>query len=61
MVIVCGVLTGLNKGAFENCSRLTSITYNGTKGQWEGIKRDYYWKYKSSIRQIICTDGTISV
>mgnify|MGYP000065518134 CR=1 FL=1 len=26
MVIVCGVLTGLNKGAFSNCSSLTSIT-----------------------------------
>lgn len=26
MVIVCGVLTGLNKGAFSGCSGLTSIT-----------------------------------
>ena len=26
MVIVCGVLTGLNKGAFYDCTRLTSIT-----------------------------------
>ena len=26
MVIVCGVLTGLNKGAFSYCSGLTSIT-----------------------------------
>lgn len=26
MVIVCGVLTGLNKGAFYNCSGLTSVT-----------------------------------
>ena len=26
MVIVCGVLTGLNKGAFGGCSGLTSIT-----------------------------------
>ena len=26
MVIVCGVLTGLNKGAFRDCSGLTSIT-----------------------------------
>ncbi len=26
MVIVCGVLTGLNKGAFNNCIRLKSIT-----------------------------------
>ena len=25
MVIVCGVLTGLNKGAFSGCSGLTSI------------------------------------
>ena len=26
MVIVCGVLTGLNKGAFASCGSLTSIT-----------------------------------
>ncbi len=26
MVIVCGVLTGLNKGAFSYCSSLTSVT-----------------------------------
>lgn len=26
MVIVCGVLTGLNKGAFYKCTALTSIT-----------------------------------
>lgn len=26
MVIVCGVLTGLNKGAFYGCSGLTSVT-----------------------------------
>ena len=26
MVIVCGVLTGLNKGAFYGCSSLTSVT-----------------------------------
>ena len=25
MVIVCGVLTGLNKGAFWNCTSLTSV------------------------------------
>lgn len=32
MVIVCGVLTGLNKGAFSNCYKLTSITIgNGVK------------------------------
>ena len=26
MVFVCGVLTGLNKGAFSGCSSLTSVT-----------------------------------
>lgn len=26
MVIVCGVLTGLNKGAFSDCGSLISIT-----------------------------------
>ena len=26
MVIVCGVLTGLNKGAFSGCKGLTSVT-----------------------------------
>ena len=37
MVIVCGVLTGLNKGAFYNCSSFTSITIpNSVKsiGDW---------------------------
>ena len=28
MVIVCGVLTGLNKGAFSGCSSLTNVIWN---------------------------------
>ena len=38
MVIVCGVLKGLNKGAFEGCSKLKEVNYKGTEEQWNKIE-----------------------
>lgn len=37
MVIVCGVLTGLNKGAFNYCNNLGKVYYKGTKSDWSKI------------------------
>ena len=41
--------------AFSFSNNLTSIVYNGTKEQWESIKKDPKWNYSSSIKKIICT------
>ena len=37
MVIVCGVLTGLNKGAFEDCSGLEKVYFKGSEEEWDKI------------------------
>ena len=43
VVIEQGVLTGLNKGAFRNCSNLKTINYKGSKEQWDSISKGYSW------------------
>ena len=55
-------VTSIGFRAFDSCSLLTLIKYTGTKEQWEKIeKHGTYWKRKSSIQIIYCTDGEISV
>jgi hypothetical protein len=55
-------VTDIGNWAFDGCSLLTLIKYTGTKEQWEKIeKHGTYWKRKSNIQIIYCTDGEISV
>ena len=62
MVIVCGVLTGLNKGAFSYCSGLKNIIYTGTIADWQNIDKGIYWNDNVSKDCIIhCTDGDIKL
>ena len=41
------------------CLRLTSITYNGTKAQWDDIVKISSWSDYAGIFKIHCTDGDI--
>ena len=42
MVIVCGVLTGLNKGAFKNCNRIRTLTIpNNVTYIGQNLFKDY--------------------
>ena len=48
-------VVGIGDEAFSGCSSLTSITYTGTKAEWEKIERS-----ASGITcTVICSDGTI--
>ncbi len=55
-----GVLTRLNKGAFGYCNQLESITFNGTKEQWNNIDKETDWDKNTGGYTIHCTDGDIA-
>ena len=51
-------LTVIGTDAFRHCFKLTSITYEGTKKQFQMIEKKPRWRYRS-IKQVICSDGII--
>ncbi|MBR5187152.1 MAG: leucine-rich repeat protein, partial [Clostridia bacterium] len=61
-VTIGNSLTSIGEWAFYNCVRLTSITFNGTKAQWNAISKGYNWTtYNVPVRQVICSDGEVSI
>lgn len=53
-------MTSIGNDAFYSCSRLTSITFNGTKAQWNAISKGTNWNSYTGSYTIHCTDGDIS-
>ncbi len=53
-------LTSIGNRAFNGCSSLTSIIFNGTREQWRAISKGYSWNYNAGSYTIYCTDGNIS-
>lgn len=59
-VIIPRSVRSICYAAFEGCTKLTSITYNGTKEEWEAIKKNCFWKGNDSVlKSVVCTDGTV--
>ena len=58
-----GLIFGIEhryEGFFENCEKLKSITFQGTKGQWNAIDKGRYWNSNTGNYTVICTDGEIN-
>ena len=51
-------VTSIGQYAFT-CTGLTSITYQGTKSQWNAIGKGSNWNYNTGSYTIYCTDGEI--
>lgn len=49
-------VTSIGASALEDCVSLKSITFSGTKAQWESIEKDDYSNHSFTV---ICTDGNI--
>ncbi len=54
-------VTSIGNNAFSNCESLTSITFNGTKTEWNRIEKGSYWKYNTKAAYVACTDGTVYI
>ena len=52
-------VTSIGKYALENCKGLTSIRFNGTKMQWNAIKKEELWSLYSGRYVVQCTDGNL--
>ena len=51
-------VTSIGSSTFEGCSGLTSITFNGTKAQWNAISKGYHWNTIPATIRCIARMGT---
>lgn len=49
----------IGNSAFSYCRNLTSITYKGTKAQWQAIQKGTDWNEETGDYTVHCTDGDI--
>lgn len=49
----------IEDSAFAYCKSLSDIYYNGTKAQWESIKKASRWDSETAEYTVHCTDGNI--
>jgi len=47
-------VTSIGGGAFQNCTGLASISYTGTKAQYNSISKGSYWSYDVPATQVYC-------
>ncbi len=52
-------ITYIGSAVFNYCTSLKDIYYNGTKAQWNEIRKDSSWNEGAGKYTIHCTDGDI--
>ena len=59
-VYITDTVTSIGASAFAGCSELETITFYGTKEQWNAISKGSAWS-PASLKHILCTDGNIDL
>ena len=54
-------MTSIGSQAFMNCSKLKTVTFEGTVEQWNALEKGSRWREYCPFREIVCSDGTVSV
>ena len=57
-IVIPETVNYIGWGAFRQCKDLNEIKYTGSMAQWKQIFKEPYW-YCTSIKRVICNDGTI--
>lgn len=47
--------------AFSGCHSLKVLSYGGTMSQWNTVEKDPDWHTGSSLRTVVCADGTVTL
>ncbi len=58
-VTIAKTVTELGNAVFKNCDDLVTITYGGTKAEWEALKKGTDWDLNTGVYTVVCTDETI--
>ena len=54
-------VTKIGEWVFGGCLSLSEIYYDGTKEQWEAVKKDFNWRRYIPAEFVQCTDGRIEL
>ena len=54
-------VTSIGEHAFSGCSGLTSITFKGTKAQWQAISKGSSWRVRVPETVVHCSDGDVNI
>jgi hypothetical protein len=54
-------LTSIGYDAFNGCTSLSTCIYKGKKAQWHEISKGTNWKYGTPLKEVTCTDGTVTL
>ena len=54
-------VTSIGERAFSRCKELDFIRFGGTIAQWKQIELGIRWKYRSSTKLVLCTDGDLEI
>lgn len=60
-VVIPKSVTWIGGNAFSWCNRLTSIRYEGTMAEWAAIGKGDRWNYRMPAKEVICSDGNVSL
>ena len=57
-----GKLDSIGMDEFAGCSELREVVYNGTKEDFENVKKGIFWEGNDDTRKftVVCTDGSLS-
>ena len=58
-VQIPGTVHTISNSAFENCASLNTITFAGTKTQWEAVQKGSAWNDDILATYVACTDANV--
>lgn len=60
-IIIPNSVMIIGSRAFSRCKKLDFIRFGGTIAQWKQIELGIRWKYRSSTKLVLCTDGDLEI
>ena len=60
-IVIPNSVERINTRAFYDCEKLSSVTFNGTKAQWNAIVKADGWCDGTAFDVIHCIDGDVSI